>query len=159
MRPSQILLCEKKVAEFMRILKEEFINPFGVGYDDGLYNLSSGQKVADDSASSILEVHDHGLRMRDEFVSSRITNEKEKFHDKLKRCRITTFKSLTKCVIRCKHVQATVEVNRNILGSLLAFSIAKERVIDLPAALTYLLFASAIKSCNRRWKKKGNIEK
>ena len=38
---------------------------------------------------------------------------------------------MTKYVVKCKHVQATVEVNRNILGSLLAFSISKESAIDL----------------------------
>ena len=50
-----------------------------------------------------------------------------------------TFKSLDKCIGKLKHDQATVEVNRNILGSLLAFSIANKRVIDLAAALTYPL--------------------
>ena len=52
-----------------------------------------------------------------------------------------TFKTFTKYTVKCKHVQATVEVNRNFLGSLLTFSISKERerekerVIYLPAAL------------------------
>ena len=47
MRPTQFLLREKKVTEIKRILKEEFINPFGVGYEH-LYNLSSGEKEVDD---------------------------------------------------------------------------------------------------------------
>ena len=47
MRPTQFLLREKKVTEIERILKEEFINPFGVGYEH-LYNLSSGEKEVDD---------------------------------------------------------------------------------------------------------------
>lgn len=34
MRPSQILLSEKLVTEVIRILDEEYINPFGVGYDE-----------------------------------------------------------------------------------------------------------------------------
>ena len=47
MRPTQFLLREKKVTEIERILKEEFINPFGVGYEH-LYNLSSREKEVDD---------------------------------------------------------------------------------------------------------------
>ena len=47
MRPSQILVSEKKVTDFVRILEEKSINPFGVGYEH-LYNLSFGEEVADD---------------------------------------------------------------------------------------------------------------
>ena len=32
MRPLQILLGEKRVTDVIRILEEEFINPFGVGF-------------------------------------------------------------------------------------------------------------------------------
>lgn len=54
-RLSQILLGEKLVTEAIRIL-EEFLNPFGVGYN-GLHNLSSRKEVVDDLALSILEVY------------------------------------------------------------------------------------------------------
>ena len=138
MRASQILLSEKKVTEVVRILEEEFINPFGVGYEH-LHNPSSGEEVADDLASVILDVRQNGTRMKEEFVRSRITSQTAKFHDTLRICSLKTLKSLDKCVVKLKHVQATVEVNRNILGSLLAFSTANERAIDLTAALTYPL--------------------
>ena len=55
-RLSQVLLGEKLVTEAIRILEEEFLNPFGVGYN-GLHNLSSRRKVVDDLALSILEVY------------------------------------------------------------------------------------------------------
>ena len=42
LRPSQILIGENQVTEVIRILEEEFTNPFGVGYN-GLHNLSSGE--------------------------------------------------------------------------------------------------------------------
>ena len=138
MRPSQILLSESQVTEVVRILEEESINPFGVGYEH-LYNLSSGEEAADDLDSAILDVCQNGTRMKEEFVRSRITSQTAKFHDTLTRCSVKTFKSLGKCIVKLKHVQPTVEVNRNILGSLLAFSIANERVIDLATALTYPL--------------------
>ena len=58
-------------------------------------------------------------------------NQQSEKIDPLKRFNVKTFKTFTKYVVKCKHVQATVEVNRNILGSLLAFSISKESAIDL----------------------------
>ena len=45
-------------------------------------------------------------------------------------------KTFTKCVVKCKHVQATVEVSRDILGSLLAFFISNERAIDYISTFT-----------------------
>ena len=138
MRPSQILLGQKQVTEVIRILKEEFINPFGVGYNE-LHNLSSGEEVAVYFVSSILEVYENGKNMKEEFITSRITSNQRKFNDPLKRFNLKTFKTFTKYVVKCKHVQATIEVNRNILGSLLKFSLSKESVIDLPAALAYPL--------------------
>ena len=109
MRPSKILLSEKKVTEVVRILEDEFIKPFGVGYEH-LYNLSSGDEVADDLASAILDVRQNGTRMKEEFVRSRITSQTSKFHDTLTRCSVKTFKSLDKCIVKLKHVQATVEL-------------------------------------------------
>ena len=86
------------------------MNPFGVGYNE-LHNLSSGKKVADDLALSILEVYENGKKMREEFVTSRINSNKGKFNDFLKRFNVKTFKTLTKYVVKCKHVQATVEIH------------------------------------------------
>ena len=123
MRPSQFLLSESKVTEVVRILEEESINPFSVGYEH-LYNFSFGEEVADDLDSVILDVCQNGTRMKEEFVRLRITSQTAKFHDTLTRCRVKTFKSLDRCIVKKKHIQATVEVNRNILGSLVAFSIA-----------------------------------
>ena len=69
-----------------------------------------------------------------------LNNNSKKFHDPLKRCTINLFNSLTiKSAVKCKHFEATVEVNRNILGSLLSFSIKNERTINISAALTYPL--------------------
>ena len=140
MRPSQIPFGKKQVTEVIRSLEEELRNPFGVGYN-GLHNLSSREEVADDLASSILELFEKGKKMKEELITSRITCNQEKFHDPLKRFNVKTFKTLIKYVVKCKHVQATVEVNRNTLGSLLSFSMSKERerAIDLPATLAYPL--------------------
>lgn len=138
MRPSQILLSERKVGKVVNILEDEFINPFGVGYEQ-LYNLSSGEEIADEQAVDILDVYQYGTAKKEEFINTRITNQTTKFHDTLPRCNVKTFKSLNKSTVKLKHYEATVEVNRNILGSLLAFSIKNERVIDIAAALSYPL--------------------
>ena len=118
LRSSQILPGEKQVTELIRILEKKFMNPFGVGYNE-LHNLSSGKKEADDLAASSLEVYENGKKMRGEFIISRINSNKGKFNNSLKRFNVKTFKTLTKYVVKCKHAQATVEINRNILGSLL----------------------------------------
>ena len=138
MRPSQILASEKRMAEVIRVLEDEYINPFGLGPDE-LLNLSSGESVDAKLAKSILNVCKDGKKMRDEFIQSRIKSKSKKFPDPLKRSTINTFNTLSKSVVKCKHFQATVEVNRNILGSLLAFSIKNKRAIDISAALNYSL--------------------
>ena len=138
MRPSQILASEKRMVEVIRVLEDEYINPFGLGPDE-LLNLSSGESVDAKLAKSILNVCKDGKKMRDEFIQSRIKSKSKKFHDPLKRCTINTFNTLSKSFVKCKHFQATVDVNRNILGSLLAFSIKNERAIDISSALTYPL--------------------
>ena len=96
--------------------------------------------MADDVASGYnKEVYENGKKMKEEFITSRITSNQGKYYGPFKRCNVKTFKTFTKYVVKCKHAQATGEVNRNILGSLLAFSKSKERAIDLPAALAYPL--------------------
>ena len=130
----------------MGILEEEFINPFGVGYN-GLHKLSSGKEMADDLALSIIEVYKTEKKMKEEFIISRITSNQGKFHDPLKRFHVKTFETFTKFVVKYKHVKATVELNRNILGSLLAFSKSK---LSLPSQLLwYIHFTDSIEPCNR----------
>ena len=125
------------MTEVIRILEEEFMNPFNVVYN-GLHNLSSKEEVVGGLASSILEVYENGKKMKEEFITSRIaSNNLGKFH--YPRFNVKTFKTLTKYAVKCKHIQATTEVNKNILGLLLPSSINKERAIYLPTALAYPL--------------------
>ena len=87
----------------------------------------------------ILDIRQNGNRMKKEFVRSRTPSQTAKFHNTITSCGVKTIKSLDKCTVKLKHIQVTVEVNQNILGSSLAFSIANQRVIHLPAGLTYHL--------------------
>ena len=55
LRPSQILISEKLVAEVISVLEEEYINPFSVLVaEDCLFDLSSGILVNDQLADEIL---------------------------------------------------------------------------------------------------------
>ena len=45
LRPSQILISERHVAEVIRVLEEEYVNPFSVLVaKDCFFNLNSGMK-------------------------------------------------------------------------------------------------------------------
>ena len=138
MRPSEILSSEKHVTKIIQVLKGKYINPFDVGLEE-LYNLSSGEMVDDTFATKILSVRKDGEEIRDDFVKCRINEKSKKFHDRLSREEVHTFKTYSTSTIQCQHFQNTIEVNRDIIGTLLAFSIKNERRIDLPAALVYPL--------------------
>ena len=63
-----------------------------------------------------------------------------KFLDPLPRNKMRTFKSSTKTYVIVKDkVKTTVEINRNILGTLLSFSAKTNRPIDFDSALPYPL--------------------
>ena len=58
LRPSQILISEKLVAEVIRVLEEKYINPFSVLVaEDCLFNLISGIPVNDQLADEILNTN------------------------------------------------------------------------------------------------------
>ena len=126
MRPSQILKSEKLVTEAIRVIEDDFINPFGLGYDD-LHNISSGTSVETELASCILQVHNNGVKQAKEFVQSRIYGP-VKFHDPLKKTRQKRFKDTMKShdIKSKKASPTTVEVNRNIIGLLLSCSLEYE---------------------------------
>ena len=52
---------------------------------------------------------------------------------------------------KTKHTNMTTIANRNIIGSLLPFSIQHDKPIDMKKRLTLSSFTSSIKLSNRRW--------
>ena len=59
--PSQILISEKHVAEVIRVLEEEYINPFSVLVaEDCLFNLSYGIPANDQLADEIWKTNKLG---------------------------------------------------------------------------------------------------
>ena len=74
------------------------------------------------------------------FVDKRIKSSVQKIHNPIKREKIQLFKNTGKTVVvKSENKKLVVEVNRNILGKLLAFSTKTGRQIDFERALTYPL--------------------
>ena len=131
LRPSNILKSEKIVAETVRVLDEEYRNPFGVTLDEScLYNLSSGEALPVDIADDITKCYSKGLELMQAFTGKLLENGKQKFHDLIARNQIKSFKShVCSKVIAKDNKTATVRVNRDIIGSLLSFSAKNNKPI------------------------------
>ena len=110
-------------------------NLFSVGFE-ALHNLISGTRVQNELAQSILQVYESGKLKANELKNSRMLFKELKWHPPLKRNAFKTFKNTSKsCIIHSRKFGTSVEVNRNILGSLLTFSLTHDKPIDIAAAL------------------------
>ena len=141
LRPSQILQSEKFVTRIIDVLKEEYVNPFGVNVDkEKLVNLSSGIALDDRIAAEILSTRSVGEKESQKFREERLESSQVKFHDPIKRRKLALFSSSSKKVTieENKKVKA-IEVNRNILGTLLSISAKSGQAIDFEKALEYPL--------------------
>ena len=140
-RPSQIIKSEKFVQKIHKVVTQEYSNPFHANIDfTRLYNLSSGVPVESEHAKSIIGVKMRGEDLYGTFVDKRIKSSMQKIHDPIKREKIQVFKNTGKTVVvKSENKKLVVEVNRNILGKLLAFSAKTGRQIDFERALTYPL--------------------
>ena len=103
-------------------------------YKDDLYHLSSAVPVADDDSIKMLLSHVEGVQFYDEFKKQHINSKNVYFRQPIKRNNYTTFKTLCKV---SKTQTKNLQVNRNIIASLLAFSIKHGKVIDMENALKY----------------------
>lgn len=108
--------------------------------------------VEESFASKILKIEEDGKRMRDEFEQSSVKGNSK--NDRLSRVPIYTFKTYSTSVIKCQHFANTIEVNRDIIGTLLSFSIRNERAIDIPSALVYPLAPAPLSLAHGNGKKR-----
>ena len=140
-RPSQILKSEQHVQNVLKVLTEDYINPFDSTLDkNSLFNLSSGIPIEDDMAEQILKIKDNGSKLYSAFVSNRLQSSKIKFHDPIKRQKLLLFKnSCRKVIVKQKEKEQAIEVNRQILAKLLALSAKHNQPIDFEYALTFPL--------------------
>ena len=133
LRPSQILRSEEMVKNVVSVLSNEYINPFGSDLDkDQLFNLSSGAPINDSNAvEQILNIRIVGKDNYNEFKKNRLSSKLVKFHDPIKRNDLPLFSSANKSVqIKQNTRTKAVQINRNIVGTLLAYSAKNEKVID-----------------------------
>ena len=129
------------VEKLINVMTEEFLNPFDESLDSGeLYNLSSGIPVAKEMVHQILSVKEVGQTCYQNFLETRLQKKENKIHDPIKRQKLALFKNTEKKVlIHRQQRQTVIEMNMNILGTLLAYSAKRERAIDFKNALTYPL--------------------
>ena len=158
-RPSQILQSEKRVSDITRVLREEYINPFDINLDkSSLFNLSSGVAIHDEIAD-VLSLHKKSDELSKELREQRLLTGEISFNEPIKKQiekKILTNKKIT-TVKRSNQVKY-IEVNRNILGKLMSYSVNHEKRIDFAEALKYPLSPSPLsishpdgtkRSCNK----------
>ena len=134
-RPSQILKTEELVQAVINTLMNEYRNPFDVLLEkDELVCLSSGVSLNSEAAAFLLSSYAMGKERRDELVKTEIS---ESFHEPIHRCKISTFKVMTKKTTTSNN--KSIEVNRDILGRLLFISLKENETIDFVKALHYPL--------------------
>ena len=115
------------------VLSNEYINPFGSELNkDQSFNLSSGAPINDSNAAEqILNIRKVGKDNYEEFKKNRLLSKLVEFHGLIKRNDLLLFSSTYKSVqIKQNTRIKTVEINRNIVGTLLAYSANNEKVLE-----------------------------
>ena len=140
-RPSSILASERRVDRIIEVLSCEYVDPLDpVLENECLYNLSSGVAVDSELADQILSIKESGEEFYKDFVDDRLKSTSIKIHDPIKRNKVSLFKSACKkVVVQYHNKQKTIEINRNILAKLLAYTAKTRRQIDFKVALTFPL--------------------
>ena len=123
----------------MKVLQEEYINPFSGELDKSqLYNLSSDIPVPDDLAEIIFKTAEEGHNEYSSFLENRLEGDSRMFHDPIKRRTVSVFHIAARKVKVEKNGKTKIlEVNRNFLRFLLALSAKYGKKIDFQRALQY----------------------
>eukprot|EP00794_Sanderia_malayensis_P014842 gene14842-biopygen11931 len=141
LRPSQVLKTEKFVTNIVKILKEEYLNPFDPNLEKNkLWNLSSGIPTPTTVAENMMHLQQIGKDTYASFRENRIEKADINFHSPIKRTNAKLFRSTNrKVTVTSSNQSKSIEANRNVLGILLAISGRNERAIDFDAALCFPL--------------------
>ena len=111
-----------------------------------MVNLSSGVPLDD---TSVLEYWKVGDQKYKEFEEERVTSNKIPFHGPIKRNKISLFKKTATSKKTTKNGKtATIEVNRNMIGKLLATSAKHKKVIHFEVALSFPLTSMPLSLSN-----------
>ena len=151
LRPSQILKSEVMVTSVVNVLSSEYINPFDSGLDkDYLVSLTSDVPLKDKEAvERILSLRKVGEESHNDFKRDRLSRKKIKCHHPIKRNELSLFNNTKKSIeIKTSTKTKVVEFNRNIVGTLLAYSARNEKMIDFEKALEYPLCSFPLSLAN-----------
>ena len=119
------------------MLSEEYINPFHPTLDQSkLFNLSSGVPLEN---TEVLGCWELGEKKHKDFTEKRIIRNEVLFHDPIKKTKLTLFSNASSTKIKKNGKETSIEVNRNIIGKLLALSMKTGKQIDFEAALSFPL--------------------
>ena len=140
-RPHHIVNSNKMCDKLVTTISKDFTSPFSTQLSpDRLFNLTSGIPVDDAHAEEMLKIREIGKQSFSDFMKERIFSDDVKFHDGLPRTKVKLFKQCRQKVNLLKDGKMkTLEVNRNIISTLLAISAKTNRVIDFNLALEYPL--------------------
>ncbi|CAB4002759.1 Hypothetical predicted protein [Paramuricea clavata] len=102
------------VREIIRVLTEEYINPFDVVIEGTeLFNLSSGVPL---HCTDVLNCSEIGQLKFEKFTKESISCKLKPFHDPIQKTKITMFKDMTKSTkVDNNGKSLVIEANRNIL--------------------------------------------
>ena len=100
----------------MRVLTEEYINPFDLVIEKNeLFNLSSGVPLL---CTDLLNCWDIGQSKFERFTQESVSGNLKPFHDPTQKKKITMFKDMTKSTkVANNGKSAVIDANRNILQS------------------------------------------
>ena len=150
LRPFQVQRSEKWTNDLVQKISKDFLDPFEESLDPTkLYNLSSGIPVDDENVNEMLKIHENGEVKYAEFTGNRLFSKETDFHSTLKRNPVKLFKSCSKKVsIEKSSKVKSIEVNRNIIGTLLALSAKTNKLLDFEAALSFPLCSVPLSLAN-----------
>ena len=143
LRKSEITKSEKRISNVVEVLTDTFMNPFSDEFDsDKLYNITSGSHVRSDIADCLLNIEERGKILHNNFIK-RLDKSKQLnlFWDPIKKEDWHGFSENEKRTKFNTKGGKTIEVNvqRDILGFLLAKSQELNQPIDMDEALKYPL--------------------
>ena len=124
--PAKMKDGEKKVQKIIDSVSG-FINPFD-GVED-LVSISSGRKLPDSVAITLVSLDSMGSQKAKEFTKQRLIEKKVDFKDAIKRNKIKTFGCLAKTIkiTSANNKSISVKAQRNFLGGVLIKAMEAEK--------------------------------
>ena len=121
-------------------MKTQCTDPFCEDFDQQkLYNLVSGQPVADIIADSLLKIDEVGQICLEEFNTRMVSDKAKAFFDPIAKNKRSTFATSEKKAKLKNVAKEEVRNEKDVLGSLLAEGNKTGTVIDIDKALKYPL--------------------